>query len=92
MVSTIIGCIFCDYSFIIIAMFIFMISLVDMNNEVFVFPKCMCILLVFTERFLLARILYIDPLQFQSQFFDRRAELTPRTLLSTAQVWGFVKR
>ena len=52
----------------------------------------MCILLVFTETFLLARILYINPLQFQSHFFDRRAELTPRTLLHRAQVWGFVKR
>ena len=51
----------------------------------------MCILLVFTETFLLARILYINPLQFQSYFFDRRAELTPRALLPRAQVWGFVK-
>ena len=37
-------------------------------------------------------LVFTETLQFQSHFFDRRAELTPRTLLPRAQVWGFVKR
>ena len=68
----------------------YLFSLLYVYFAIFVF--CMCILLDFTETFLLARILYINPLQFQSHFFDRRAELTSRTLLPRAQVWGFVKR